>query len=153
MRDPIYLLTCLLCLPLVWQLARIDIREHRLPDQLTKPLFGLVAAGVAVAAVIHHDGSLALRAGVGALALGAFYFLLVLLGAGNGMGLGDAKLAPSLGALTAWAGLEVWLTAVMLTFLLGGVAGLWLWRKHGRHARMPFGPFMIVGSALAVLTA
>ena len=79
------------------------------------------------------------------------HLALALLGGGRGMGLGDVKLAPSLGGLLGWVGWETWAAGAFGAFLLGGLWGVVLMlRGRGRSARMPFGPFMI-GGALAAL--
>lgn len=168
--DATYAAAVVVTLPVLVALAVIDVDVHRLPNRLTGALALLTTAALLVAAA---TGSTALsdhtpgapfatstpgdqlrRALAGAVALGLAYFVLALLGDGQGMGLGDVKLAPSLGALAAWAGWSVWLSAAVLPFVLGGVWGLvLLMRGRGRHARMPFGPFMIAGTLLALCTA
>ena len=72
----------------------------------------------------------------------------------SGMSLGDVKLAASLGTLLAWFGWRV--------LIAGGAAGFLLGRPGrrrpageqagGPQAAIPFGPFMIAGAFLAVLT-
>ena len=115
-------------------------------------LAGFVDAHRSGATVFDADA--ARRAVVGAVALGACYLVLALLGGGSGMGLGDVKLAPTLGALLAWAGWDVWLTGTVAAFLLGGAWGVVLLaRGRGRQARMPFGPFMIAGALAALALA
>ena len=69
----------------------------------------------------------------------------------GGMGLGDLKLAAMLGAfLGGCSGLYALFAAVMA----GGVvaAGLLLTRRKGRKDLVPFGPFLALGGAIALLT-
>ena len=138
--------------PLWAALTAIDIDVHRLPNRLTATLAAAVAAAMAGAALVDGvDGLQVRRAVVGALALGAFYLVLALLGGGQGMGLGDVKLAPSLGALMAWPGWQTWVTGAFAAFLIGGAWGVALiLLGRGRQARMPFGPFMIAGALLGL---
>jgi leader peptidase (prepilin peptidase)/N-methyltransferase len=132
--------------------AVIDLRERRLPDRLTLPgAFGtLVLLGVA-GTLGDRTGS-ALRALVAAGVLGAAFWLLALAAP---IGLGDAKLALTLGAALGWYGWGAVLAGVFTGFLLAGVAGLLL-VAVGR-ARLgdpiPFGPFLVAGATLAICLA
>ena len=69
------------------------------------------------------------------------------------LGLGDVKLAASLGTLLAWFGWRLLLAGGFAGFLLGGVfaAALLASRRAGRKQPIPFGPFMIAGAVLAVV--
>ena len=159
---PGLVLTLALVAPTLVRLAVIDLDVHRLPNALTLRAAGVVAGGLVLAGFVdaHRSGTTvfdsdaARRAIAGAVALGACYLALALLGGGSGMGLGDVKLAPTLGALLAWAGWDVWLTGAFAAFLLGGAWGVVLLaRGRGRQARMPFGPFMIAGALVALALA
>lgn len=142
----------LLCLgPLLFHLVVIDLREHRLPDVWTGALGAITLTCGLVASVADGSFGLITRMFCGAAAMGTFYLVLALLGRGEGMGLGDVKLAPSIGAIAAWDAWSSLLEALCWAFLGGGVvAGLLLLRGRGRHARIPFGPFMIGGLIVAL---
>ena len=132
-------------------LALIDLDVQRLPDALTLPSYAVVGALLVVAALAgEHDGDL-LRAGIGALALGGFYFA-VWFAYPAGMGFGDVKLAPTLGALLGWLGYGPLAVGAFLGFLYGALAGVAviLFADGGRKTRVPFGPFMILGTLTAV---
>ncbi|MCW2600796.1 MAG: Prepilin peptidase [Frankiales bacterium] len=133
-------------------LALIDLDVKRLPDALTLPSYVVVAVLLAFAAVAgHHPGAL-LRALVGAVVLGAFYFV-VWFAYPAGMGFGDVKLAPTLGAYLGWLGYGVLATGAFLGFLYGGLIGigLVLFKEGGRKTKIPFGPFMLLGTLTAIL--
>lgn len=68
----------------------------------------------------------------------------------DGFGLGDVYLAPSLGVLLGWPKI---LVAVMMSFIVGSVVGigLVLLRKKRKTDYIPFGPFLILGTVLALL--
>lgn len=151
-EHPGYTTTVLAVLPLLLALVVIDLDEHRLPNRLTLTCAVVTLGGLAFAAATDGFGpEPARRALAGALSLGAFYLFLALLGAGRGMGLGDVKLAPTLGALMAWPGWQVWAAGAFGAFLIGGVWGVVLIaRGEGRSARMPFGPFMVAGALGAI---
>jgi leader peptidase (prepilin peptidase) / N-methyltransferase len=71
----------------------------------------------------------------------------------SALGLGDAKLAASLGTLLAWAGWPALIAGTAAGFLLAAVYGLGLLaaRRATLRQKIPFGPFMIVGAFLALL--
>ncbi|MET9066850.1 prepilin peptidase [Streptosporangium sandarakinum] len=135
-------------------LAFVDAAVRRLPDRLT--LAAYLGTGVLLtvsAAAGGRWGDLP-RAGLGGLALAAFYLLLFLVNPA-GMGLGDVKLAASLGTALGWLGWGVLVTGTFLGFLAGGVYGVALLaaRRAGRRSEIPFGPFMAFGAFAAVLAA
>jgi leader peptidase (prepilin peptidase) / N-methyltransferase len=135
-------------------LAWIDIAAQRLPDVLTAPAYaGAVVLLLAAAAVSGHWPAL-LRALLGGLALAAAYLALAVISRGA-VGLGDAKLAASLGTLTAWYGWPQLVAGVFAGFLLGAIygAGLLAWQRATSKRRIAFGPFMVAGAFLAVLAA
>ncbi|MEU1503216.1 A24 family peptidase [Streptomyces sp. NPDC005732] len=142
----------LLLAPLGVLLAVVDFRVQRLPDVLTLPLAGLALALLAAAGALPEHAGTWSTALFGALALGGAYFLLFLVNP-NGMGFGDVKLAPGLGAVLGWYG---WGTVVLGTFagfLFGGLFGLGLVlaRRAGRRTSIPFGPFLIAGAYVGLL--
>jgi leader peptidase (prepilin peptidase)/N-methyltransferase len=133
-------------------LALIDVAVKRLPDVLTLPSY--VVGPVLLAAAVPF-GSATLgdlgRALTGLAVFYAFYFVLVL-AYPRGMGFGDVKLAGVLGLYTAWLGWGSFAVALAGGFLLGGVwsIGLVVLRRAGRGSAIPFGPFMLLGAAVAV---
>jgi leader peptidase (prepilin peptidase)/N-methyltransferase len=136
-----------------------DLAVSRLPDPLTAAAYAgvvilLLAAATGGAAGGHAASwSAAGRAVLGGLALAGFYLLLMIISP-SGMSLGDVKLAASLGTLLAWFGWRVLIAGGAAGFLLGGLGGAVLLasRRAGRKQMIPFGPFMIAGTFLAVLT-
>jgi leader peptidase (prepilin peptidase)/N-methyltransferase len=133
-------------------LAMIDIDTKRLPDALTLPSYVVTAVLLGIAAVVDHEGDAALRALVGAVALGALYFVLVLVYPA-GMGLGDLKLAPVLGAYLGWVGYDALAVGGFLGFLYGGLVGVlaMAFAGAGRKSKLPFGPFMLLGVLTGIL--
>lgn len=133
-------------------LALIDIDTKRLPDALTKPSWVVVAVLLALAAVTDSDLHHLERAALGALVLGGFYAVLWFVYPG-GMGFGDVKLAPTLGALLAWVSWGALAVGAFAGFLLGGAFGIGLIvaGRGGRKSKVPFGPFMLAGALLGIL--
>ncbi len=133
-------------------LTIVDLRAHRLPNQLTITAYPIIAALLALPAVAAASPEAILRAGAGALALLTFYLVLHLVNPG-GMGLGDVKLAGPMGALLAWLGWSTLLVGGFLGFAFGAVAGIVLLatRRASRRSALPFGPFMLAGAWTAIL--
>jgi leader peptidase (prepilin peptidase) / N-methyltransferase len=133
-------------------LAMIDIDVKRLPNAIVLPSYLVAAALLTVAAAVDGRWEDLLRAGLGMVALYAFYFLLALVYPA-GMGFGDVKLAGVLGLYLGWLGWAEVVTGGFLGFLFGGVVGggLVLVRRAGRKSKIPFGPFMLAGALVAIL--
>ena len=68
----------------------------------------------------------------------------------GGMGMGDMKLGAMLGAFLGW---RLGLFALFVAVMAGGVvaAGLLLAGRKGRKDAVPFGPFLALGGATALL--
>ncbi len=130
----------------------VDIAVHRLPDRLTATAYLGTTALITVTALLTGRYGDLLRACLGGLALAAFYLLLFVVNP-SGMGLGDVKLAASLGTALGWLGWSTLVTGAFLGFLAGGLYGgaLLATRRAGRGSEIPFGPFMIVGAFAAIL--
>ena len=133
-------------------LSMIDIDVKRLPDRIVLPSYPIVAVLLTIAALGEHDWWPLARAGIGAAAMFAFYFALVLLSPA-GMGFGDVKLAGVLGALMGYLSWPALITATFGAFLLGAIVGVALIATHrgGRKTAIPFGPFMIAAALATVL--
>ncbi len=133
-------------------LAVIDLDVRRLPDLLTLPSYPVAVVLLALAAALGSDSGALTRALLGGVAMFAFYFLLCL-AYPAGMGFGDVKLSGVLGLYTAWLGWGAWAVGFFCGFLFGGVwgVGLILLGRGGRKTKVPFGPFMLLGTLLAVL--
>ncbi len=74
------------------------------------------------------------------------FFLLWYFSKGTFMGFGDVKLALGMGWLL---GLTGGFSAVIFSFWIGGIVGLFLLavsRKHSMRSQVPFAPFLILGT-------
>lgn len=133
-------------------LAWIDASVQRLPDILTGSAYaGTVALLLAAAATsgTWHD---LLRAVAAGIVLAATLAAIVVISR-SALGLGDAKLAASLGTMLAWSGWETLARGLTAAVLLGAFYALILLvsRRAARGHRVAFGPFMIAGALLAIL--
>ncbi len=126
------------------ELTRIDLAERRLPNRLVVP--GLLVGVAAAAASWATTGVAPVVPLVAGLAYGGMLFLLALTG---GMGMGDVKLAAVLGLAAPTP--VIALASPVLAFLSGGVVALVVLVARGRGTRIPFGPFLLLGYAGALL--
>lgn len=133
----------------------VDARIHRLPDAYTLAMaLGTVLGLVSVVLVAERPYALVARdLVVGAVAWAAP--LALARTARAGVGLGDVKLAPVLGALTGLVSWEAALGGLVLAFLGAGAGALWtlVTRSGNLRTRIPMGPWMIGGALAAVVVA
>ncbi|MFF8034944.1 prepilin peptidase [Streptomyces sp. NPDC016626] len=133
-------------------LAVVDFRVQRLPDPLTLPFAGAALLLLGLAALVPGHAGEWTTALLGALALGAGYFVLFLIHP-NGMGFGDVKLALGAGAVLGWYGWPTVMLGTFAGFLSGALYGgaLVVARRAGRRTAIPFGPFLISGALVGLL--
>lgn len=144
-------------LPFLWlagaavALALIDLDHRRLPDVIVLPTFCAGLVGLGVIALAAGDLTALLRAGVGAVACFALYFVLLVVQP-KGMGYGDVKLAGALGLYLGWLGWGALAVGTFAAFFLGGLfaLGLLLAGRAGRKTKVPFGPWMLLGAAVGI---
>lgn len=142
----------------------IDLKHYLIPDELS---IMLAVAGIALVVIrVVSEAStsifqtsfitqyvLLFGAPNGALfthfvgmLLGAsVFYSIYALSKGSGMGFGDVKLAGALGLLLGWPDIVL---SIALAFILGGILGSVLIafrKKHGKD-RLPFAPFLIIGT-------
>ncbi|MFC0526198.1 prepilin peptidase [Phytohabitans kaempferiae] len=153
-REPLPLLAVAWVVLLGVVLAHVDFAVRRLPDRLTLSAAGGALVLFGLSAVADGEWGRLASAVACALAVAAFYLVLVLISP-NGMGLGDAKAALSVGLVAGWFGWGIAVAAAVAGFLLAGLyaTGLLLLRRAGRKDHIAHGPFLLLGglAALAVL--
>ena len=132
---------------LVW----IDLREFRLPREITYTASVLGAIALVIAALVNDETERIWQAFFGAgLALaimGGIY-----LASRGGMGDGDVRLAPLLGLYLGYLNPGIVPVGLFFGFLLGAVIGVAAMAigKGGRKTALPFGPFLAAGTVVAV---
>ena len=149
------------------RLTVIDVRHHLLPDRIVFPSYAIAGvlllgaaasqllpggqdvAGTADAGVFGVPG---LRVLAGGAALWLFYFLLHAVYP-PGMGFGDVKLAGVLGMYLGFLGWGHVMAGTFAAFVLGGLwsLGILAARRGNLQSAIPFGPFMLAGTAAAML--
>jgi leader peptidase (prepilin peptidase)/N-methyltransferase len=125
-------------------IALIDIEHRIIPNRLTA-LGALLAVGIGIALDPSGEPE---RLIAGAAAGGAL--LLAALAYPAGMGMGDVKLA---GVMGLFLGSTV-APAMLIALLAGVVFGAFVMARKGAHegrkTAVPFGPFLAVGSLVAI---
>jgi len=78
-----------------------------------------------------------------------FFYSIIVLTKGKGMGGGDVKLAFLMGLLLGW---PVILLSIFLSFIFGSIIGIYLILigKKKMGSMIPFGPFLIVGTFIGI---
>ncbi len=121
-----------------------DLERRIIPNKVL-----IVGAVLCLAIAVPTDpGGLPERA-IAAAAAGGFFFLAAL-AYPKGMGLGDVKLAATMGLFLGRAVAP----AILAALLLGSLVGLAMIARHGAAARkmaIPFGPFLALGGVIGLL--
>lgn len=128
-------------------LSAVDAAEQRLPNRITLPLAAATLGVVVASAVLRSD----VMTAVGAIATG-LAFAVVLLALRFGMG--DVKLALTVGMVAGWLGQ----TAVVATVVAGASAGaaaavVLIVVHRQRHLTFGFGPALAIGSVAGMMAA
>ncbi len=121
-----------------------DLEQRIIPNKVL-----LVGALLCLAIAAPTDPSEVPERLVAAAAAGGILFLVVF-AYPAGMGLGDVKLAATMGLFLGRAVAP----AILIALLAGSLVGLALIARHGAKARkmaIPFGPFLAFGGAVALL--
>jgi leader peptidase (prepilin peptidase)/N-methyltransferase len=135
----------------VWALvalAFIDLDTTLLPDSLTLPLvwLGLLFNLFATFTTLQ---SAVIGAMAGYLGLWLVFWAFKLVTGKEGMGYGDFKL---LAAIGAWLGWELLPVTILLSSMVGALAGLLMIAlvRHDRRIPIPFGPYL-AGAGMVAL--
>ncbi len=130
----------------------IDAATHRVPRYINGLIITMGVPLLALDAIVHWDLGNILRAGVGAVALFAFFVGLKSIAQGS-FGKGDVLLAPIIGFALAYNSWSTWVSGVVGIFLIGGVvsAALLFTGRVSRKSRIAFGPYIVAGTLLALI--
>lgn len=122
----------------------IDLEHHLILNRVVYPA---ILVAVAFALITHQHE--ALQSVWGGLA-GTGLLLLIALLFPQGMGFGDVKFAAFIGLVVGFPQVFV---SLSISFVMGGLVAIALllsgWKRRGEY--VPFGPFLTVGAATAML--
>jgi prepilin signal peptidase PulO-like enzyme (type II secretory pathway) len=132
-------------------IAVMDVRAFIIPDEAVLSLSFLVIGYrcILMLAGVHQAQDFAMALLAASLLL--TFFLMLWYGTGKmGFGFGDVKLVFPLALLMGWPNA---FAGVFLAFLVGAVAGVGLlfMKKAPEDRLLPFGPFLVIGTLIALL--
>jgi len=138
----LFVISCLLIIIFVY-----DLKHYIIPDKI---LFPAIAIAVIYDLIPPYNWSNIFYIFLAAVIASAFFLIIFLVSKGRAMGFGDVKLAFLMGLLL---GLPNVLAALFLAFFFGAIIGLILmgFGKKGLKSEIPFGPFLIAGTFIAML--
>jgi leader peptidase (prepilin peptidase)/N-methyltransferase len=129
----------------------VDLDFQIIPDRITLPgiLIGLIAGSLLMPDPFMRNALLGLKASViGLFAGGGLFYAIAVLSKG-GMGGGDIKMMAMVGGLMGWKSV---LLTIFLGILTGAIFGitLMIFKGKGRKTKIPFGPFLALGTLIAL---
>lgn len=145
-RLPAY---CVLMAGLV-ALSWIDLHTKRLPREITYWTAGIGIPLLCVAALVEHQPKRIWMMALGAAIALAVMALIYALSRG-GMGDGDVRLSPLLGAYLGFLNPGLAPVGLFFGFVAGAVVGVIILIAHkgDRRTAVPFGPFLALGTVVA----
>ncbi|HNJ96574.1 MAG TPA: A24 family peptidase [Ilumatobacteraceae bacterium] len=132
-------------------LTWIDLRTKRLPREITYTTAAIMVPLLCVAALVQHEPRriwmMALGAAVALALMGLIYAV-----SRGGMGDGDVRLSPLLGAALGFQNPGLAAVGLFFGFLAGAVVGVVVMatRRGDRKTSIPFGPFLALGTVVAL---
>ena len=132
-------------------LSLIDIDTHLLPRCIVYRTIAVAMPLLVLSAFFDDTGSVA---GMFIGGIGMWFMLRVLEVLSRGdLGGGDVGLGGLLGLYLGWVSYEAIFVGLFASFLVGGffAGALLITRKANRNTHFAFGPFLIVGTLIAVL--
>lgn len=122
-----------------------DIKHYIIPDKVLFPTIIITFLYQLI-----FNSTLIINYILAGLGVAAFFCVIFIVSKGTWIGFGDCKLAVLLGLLLGFPDI---LTGLFLAFLFGVIIGLILmyYKKKGLKSEVPFAPFLISGTFLAML--
>ena len=126
-----------------------DLRWMLLPDRIVYPLIAITLIVLLVQLGLGQPVSVLLRHLAAASLLGGAFFGLASLAGGRLFGGGDVKLGLLMGLILGLRGVVL---AALLAFWSAAILGviLMIARRKTRKSYLPFGPFLVLGTIIAV---
>lgn len=121
-----------------------DLHYSAIPDLLLFPLIAITLIG---SFIIGQPDSMSMIIAIGIAVL--FFGGQILLSKGKWLGEGDLYLALGLALMFGW---KMLLVAIMLSYILGALVSIVLLvtKKAQGKSKIPFGPFLVLGSFITI---
>lgn len=128
--------------------AFVDARHGRLPNRLLAPAAALLATTLPLHAIATGEPA---RIGQGLLGAGIAAAIYLAAWAARATGAGDVKLATIVGMFTTYLAWTSGAIALAAPYLLAIPAVIYFASKRRLRGRLPFGPYLVAGLAIATL--
>ncbi len=127
-----------------------DLKHLIIPDNVLVPAIIIAALYRIIEGLFISKSLLSLYYLLSIAVPCGFFLLIYLLSKGKWIGFGDVKLAILLGLILGWPNI---LLGLFLSYLIGGIIGIGLViiSKKQMKSEVPFAPFLIAGTMIAVL--
>ena len=137
----IFIIACFLIIIFVY-----DLKYYLIPDKIIYPA---IAVTFLYQLFRISDFKLLVNPLLSALPASLFFLTIVLVSRGKWMGVGDIKLAFFIGLFLGWPNI---LVALFLAFFIGAIIGVGLivTGKKTLKSEVPFGPFLVAGTFMAM---
>ena len=132
-------------------LSEIDVKVRRLPREISYPA-AVVGVSLLVADALTRDrADRAVMVLAGAAVFTIAMFVLFVIGRGS-LGDGDVRIAPLLGSFLGYWSPRLVLSALLAASLVATVValGFMVVKRTGRGTTLPFGPFLALGTVIAL---
>lgn len=140
------LISCFLIIIFVY-----DLKHYIIPDKVVYPAILVSGIWYLVSGIFLnlYSNYEILNTIYSAFGAAGFFLLIVLISRGQWMGVGDIKLAFLMGLLLGWPNI---LVAFFSAFFIGAIIGigLILFGRKKLKSEIPFGPFLVSGTFLAM---
>ncbi len=130
-----------------------DLKHYIIPDKVLFPAIGIVGiVRILDFALGILDFKSLLNYFFAVIVASGFFLAIFLVSKGRWMGFGDVKLAILMGLLLGFSNV---LVALFLAFFFGAIIGVMLMIFKGKKLKseIPFGPFLIMGTFMAMFWA
>lgn len=137
----IFIIACFLIIIFVY-----DLKHYIIPDKIIYPAIGITLIATLQGVPFGSSNFFAWQSALGAA---GFFLAIVLLSRGHWMGVGDIKLGFLMGLILGFPNI---LVALFLAFLTGAIIGIGLiiLGKKSLKSEVPFGPFLVIGTLVAM---
>lgn len=121
-----------------------DLKYMEVPDALLVP--GII---LALTATILPTTPVLIDALIGSLIPLGFFGLQIIISKGKWMGLGDLRIGVFMGLILGW---ESVIVALILSYLIGAIVSSYilLSQKGTLKTRIPFAPFLVIGTFISI---